>query len=294
MTAARHIGRFAPSPTGNLHFGSLLAALASCCEARAQGGRWLLRIDDIDGPRSVAGSADAIQRTLENFGFEWDGPVCWQSERMELYQSALKELVKQGRIFNCTCSRRSLPSGQPYPGHCRGRLSSNSQKLDFGHPEDHALRIRLSGNMNLDDAVQGSFNITLDQDVGDTIVRRRDGLVSYSLACAVDDGHDATQVVRGADLLESSAAQIGIMQALSLSTPSYAHLPIAVDQNGDKLSKHSKAQSIDQLDPLSTLLQAWRFLGQLSFTPESINAFWNEAPKLWQLDSIPRQKRLTL
>lgn len=294
MSAASTIGRFAPSPTGNLHFGSLLAALASCCEVRAQGGRWLLRIDDIDGPRSVAGSADAIQRTLENFGFEWDGPICWQSQRMDLYQSALQKLVKQGRIFNCGCSRRSLPPGKPYPGHCRKRLTSTTQKLDFGDPEDHALRMRLSGQINLDDAVQGSFNITLDKDVGDTIVRRRDGLVSYSLACAVDDGHDATQVVRGADLLESSAAQIAVMQALSLRAPTYAHLPIAVDQNGDKLSKHSKAQSIDQLDPLSTLVKAWLFLGQASFTPDSVTAFWIEAPKLWQMASVPRQKRLTL
>lgn len=294
MTAARPTGRFAPSPTGNLHFGSLLAALASYCEVRGQDGRWLLRIDDIDGPRSVAGSADAIQRTLENYGFEWDGPVRWQSERMELYRKALESLADKQLIFECTCSRRTLPSGQIYPGRCRHKLTKQYQNLTFGDPTDHALRMHMSGGIELTDAVQGSFTINLARDVGDVIVRRRDGLVSYSLACAIDDGTDVSQVVRGADLLESSAAQIGIMQSISLQPPSYAHLPVAIDANGNKLSKHSKAQSIDELDSLSTLLRAWRFLGQTLFTPDSISEFWAHAPLMWQLDNIPTRERLAI
>jgi len=294
MTAARPTGRFAPSPTGDLHFGSLLAALASYCEVRSQHGQWLLRIDDIDGPRSVPGSADAILRTLERYGFEWDGAVRWQSARMDIYRDALNSLLQQRLIFECTCSRRLLTSGQPYPGHCRHKLTVEAQALTHGVPADHALRMRMSGTIDLSDAVQGDFTIDLARDVGDIIIWRRDGLVSYTLACAIDDGSDVTQVVRGADLLESSAAQIGVMQSLSLQPPSYAHLPVAIDAHGDKLSKHSKARAIDELDPLTTLLKAWRFLGQISFTPTSVAEFWAHAPLLWRLQAIPRQKRLSV
>ena len=294
MKAAQPIGRFAPSPTGNLHLGSLLAALASYCEVRSQNGLWLLRIDDIDGPRSVAGSAAAIQKTLEVYGFEWDGPVCWQSQHMDRYRTAVDSLVNQNLVFDCTCSRRTLRSCQTYPGHCRQRSTTYTRDLTSGNPADHALRMRMTGNVKLIDAIQGNFALDLAHDVGDIIIWRRDGLVSYSLACAVDDGTDVTQVIRGADLLESSAAQIGVMQALSLQPPSYAHLPVAVDENGDKLSKHSKAQSIDDLDPLTTLLQAWRFLGQSSFIPDSIAEFWAHAPRLWQLQKVPNHNRLSI
>lgn len=292
MTAAHTIGRFAPSPTGHLHFGSLLAAMASYCDVRSHNGQWLLRIDDIDGPRSVAGSADAIQTTLDTYGFEWDGPVAWQSQRMEIYRTALDALIKQQLVFDCTCSRRTLPSGQTYPGHCRQNSTRNAKDLSFGKPADHALRMRMNGHVALDDAVQGHFSVDLAQNVGDIIIWRRDGLVSYSLACAVDDGTDVTQVLRGADLLESTAAQVGIMQALSLQPPTYAHLPVVIDENGDKLSKHSKARAINELDPLTTLLHAWRFLGQSSFVPESIAEFWTHAPLLWKLQNVPNQKRL--
>ena len=240
-------GRFAPSPTGELHFGSLLAALASYCDIKHRGGAWHLRIDDIDQPRAVAGSADAIQRSLQRLGFEWDGPVLWQSTRLDHYRDHLAALVDQGKIFACNCSRRFLPSGEPYPGRCRDKRivavaapdAASSAKVngdgnatpDYTVP-DHALRMHLTGELTFNDAVQGTQHVDLANAVGDCIIWRRDGLVSYSLACAVDDAEQASHVVRGADLLESTGTQLAIMQALGLQAPHYAHIPVAVDSRG--------------------------------------------------------------
>lgn len=289
------VGRFAPSPTGDLHFGSLLAALASYCDTRVHGGTWQLRIDDIDGPRSIAGSADAIQRSLECFGFEWDGPVIWQSQHLDRYRAALASLVAKRRVFACNCSRRSLPKGSVYPGRCRHNLiapNDADSATESGQIEDHAQRLLMRGNIHLHDAIQGEQRIDLQHDVGDIIIWRRDGLVSYSLACAVDDADGVTHVVRGADLLESTGAQIGIMQALALSPPAYAHIPVACDANGDKLSKHSHAQAIINSDPLTLLLQAWNFLGQVDIHPATLNEFWVMAVKHWQLSRVPGRRRL--
>lgn len=290
VQAAGSLGRFAPSPTGALHFGSLLAALASYCDARHGGGRWQLRIDDIDGLRSVAGAAAGIQRTLENFGFQWDGPVRWQSARLELYRAALARLVDQQLIFACSCSRRSLPRNQTYPGRCRqNRLTAERLQAAFPLP-DCALRMRMTGQVCFDDAIQGRMRFDLEQDVGDSVVWRRDGLVAYALACAVDDTDQVTHVVRGADLLEGTGTQLAIIKALQLTPPAYAHIPVATDANGAKLSKQTLAQPVDEGDPLTLLLQAWHFLGQLEMDAVSLEEFWTQAIACWQMSRVPQRR----
>ena len=287
--ATSPVGRFAPSPTGDLHFGSLLAALASYCDVRQRGGLWQLRIDDIDGPRSTPGSAESIQRTLENLGFEWDGPILWQGSRLERYHAALDLLIDKGLIFACNCSRRTLPRGEPYPGRCR------EHRLTLHEPvPDHALRMRMLGKIVHTDAIQGLQQFDLAHDVGDSIVWRRDQLVSYALACAVDDADYVTHVVRGADLLEGTGAQLAIIKALNLAPPDYAHLPVALDANGDKLSKHSHARAIDDSHPVTILLQAWQALGQTEFPAGTRQEFWNHAIAHWQMDRVPRIRQFTV
>lgn len=286
---ANPVGRFAPSPTGSLHLGSLLAALASYCDIRKRGGLWQLRIDDIDGPRSVPGSADAIQRTLDTLGFQWDGPVLWQGERLERYRAALQQLIDEDLVFACHCSRKSLPRDQVYPGRCR------HHRVDHFPIDDHAIRLQLTGHAAFDDAVQGLQQFDLSRDVGDSIVWRRDGLVSYALACAVDDADNVTHVVRGADLLAGTGAQLGIIKALHLTAPDYAHVPVALDANGDKLSKHSLARPIDDSDPLQILQQAWQLLGQADLSPSATLAeFWSQAVPAWQMSQVPHTRYISV
>jgi glutamyl-Q tRNA(Asp) synthetase len=268
--------------------------MASYCESKSQSGLWMLRIDDIDGPRSVPGSAEAIQRSLEQYGFEWDGPVQWQSERSDRYLVALSELVKRQLVFECACSRRSLPVGKVYPGNCRSRkVAIKPPPADY-YRADHALRCEISGQYIFTDAIQGSQNVALGEEVGDIIIWRRDNLVAYALACAVDDAENVTHVVRGADLLGSTAAQVAIMQALGFSVPEYAHIPVAIDANGDKLSKHSKAQAISSMQPVAALADAWKFLGQEDFQAASVSEFWERAISQWKMASVPFTQRLCI
>lgn len=281
-------GRFAPSPTGDLHFGSLLAAMASFCEARVKGARWLLRIDDIDGPRSVKGSANNIQRSLLNYGMQWDDEVQWQSQHDARYKDALASLIEQNLVFQCGCSRKSLPIGKVYPGTCR----ANRVKSVDDPVIDRALRLVLPDTLEFMDAVQGPQHVNLNQEIGDIVIWRRDGLVSYSLACALDDAMDCNDVIRGADLLPSTAAQLAIMKYLSLPMPRHAHIPVAVNADGDKLSKHSMAPSIDSMNRLSTLQHAWKYLGQSDFQAKDIPHFWSGAICRWQLNKVPRKLRL--
>lgn len=268
--------------------------MASYCDIKSKSGHWILRIDDIDGPRSVPGSAVSIQRTLELYGFEWHGPIHWQSARQERYETALAELVRRELIFNCGCSRKSLPTGEVYPGRCRGNLIAIKHPPTGYHCADHALRCKLTGKLAFTDEVQGHQSIELDNDVGDIIIWRRDNLVSYALACAVDDAENASRVVRGADLLSSTATQVAIMQALDLPVPEYAHIPIAMDANGDKLSKHSKAQTVSTMPTLATLLFAWKVLGQTEIQTSSISNFWEQAIKHWEMTNVPSMVRLSL
>ena len=233
------IGRFAPSPTGALHFGSLVAAVGSYCAARRNGGKWLLRIEDLDTPRVVPGAADDMLFTLEALGFTWDGEVIRQSQRREAYDAALEALSSQGLVYPCACSRREILASAPhpgdegpvYPGSCRGGLPLGRTA--------RALRIMLpEAAITFTDAVYGEQQQQLCREVGDFVLRRADGLFAYQLAVVVDDAYSGvTQVVRGADLLGSTPRQIFLLQSLGLPVPAYLHLPLVLADDGSKISK---------------------------------------------------------
>jgi len=247
-------GRFAPSPTGPLHQGSLLAAVASYLDARACSLDWWLRIDDLDTPRVAPGSEDAIRRTLEAHALCWDGPVVRQSEHIGLYEAALEVLSDQGRLFYCTCTRQMLAGHSVYPGTCRHRTSPLAGA---------AVRIRVDDQpVRFQDLIHGDQTERLSRTCGDFVIRRRDGQIAYQLATAVDDGSEViTHVVRGGDLLDNTARQIFLMQHLGLSVPGYAHLPILVDAAGQKLSKQTYAPAVDDARPTANLLAVFRYLG---------------------------------
>ncbi len=290
-------GRFAPSPTGPLHFGSLIAALASYCEAKTQGGKWLVRMEDLDKPREVAGAADHILKTLETFGFEWDAEVIYQSHRNHLYQEALNQLQAASLIYKCDCSRKEIADsaehgidGLIYPGICR-------------HKE--ALRTPSASRVIVDakpilftDAIQGSIEQTLAQDVGDFVLKRADGLYAYQLAVVVDDFEQGvTHILRGADLLNSSPRQIYLQQLLRYPTPEYAHIPIANNANNEKLSKQTLAPAIDRSQASTLLKQALAFLGQdppmdlVQCNPTEILQW---AKQHWDIKKIPHQRSIVL
>lgn len=293
-TGARYVGRFAPSPSGALHFGSLLAALASCLDARAHGGQWQVRIEDVDRRRTVTGAADAILATLERYGFEWDGEVVWQHRRLPAYRAALARLQASGAVFPCACSRRELElaacarardGSLLYPGRCRSGLPPGR--------EARAWRVRAQGRICFEDGVQGPQCEDLERDCGDYVVLRADGLFAYQLAVVVDDAEaGVSHVVRGADLLDSTARQIHLQRLLGFPHPAYAHVPVATNAAGEKLSKQTRATAIDPHDPVPALLAALRFLGQnpplaeLSSAPPAHT--WQWAIANWQLSAVPR------
>jgi glutamyl-Q tRNA(Asp) synthetase len=279
-------GRFAPSPTGPLHFGSLLAAVASFLDARHHGLRWLLRIENIDPPREVPGAADDIVRVLEAYGFQWDGPVTWQSDSAAAHEAAVDTLIERGYAYRCGCSRRDL-SGEPsgplgiiYPGTCR----------DGTDAREYAWRVRTTAEpITFDDELQGRQTHTLETQSGDFVIRRRDGLFAYQLAVVVDDHlQGVTRIVRGIDLLDSSFRQIWLQRLLGYPTPAYAHIPVAVHPNGDKLSKLTGAPGLEIDAAASNLYRALQALGQApdpalrSATADDIWAWalahWDPAP----------------
>ncbi len=287
---APYRGRFAPSPTGPLHFGSLVAALGSYAEARAQGGEWWVRMEDLDRPREVTGAALAILATLEAFGFEWDGPVIYQGQRTEAYAAALDHLGERGLLYACACSRREIaaagipgPEGPLYPGTCRTKATRGRGA--------RAIRLRVeTPPISFQDAVQGLVTQDLEMEVGDFILRRADGLHAYQLAVVVDDAlQGISHVVRGADLTRSTPRQILLQQYLGLPTPIYAHLPLVLDGEGRKLSKSDAAAPVDSRNPVPTLLQAWAFLGQPAFAEPPLNPveFWGQALASWHLARVP-------
>lgn len=260
---APYRGRFAPSPTGPLHFGSLIAATGSYLEARCRAGAWLLRMEDVDVPRCRPGADQQILHFLERFGFEWDGPVLYQTTRTEAYRIALAQLRDQGDVFGCACTRKELAEtpvaidGAPlYPGNCR-------QGLPPGR-EARAWRLRVPDlDIAFMDAVQGPCRQNLAREAGDFVLLRADGLFAYQLAVVVDDGAQGiTHVVRGADLLDSTARQIYLQDRLGLPQPRYAHLPVAVNEDGEKLSKQTLAAPVDAAHPGPALVSALIFLGQ--------------------------------
>ena len=281
-------GRFAPSPTGPLHFGSLVAAVASYCQAKAHNGEWLLRIEDIDRPREVAGASDNIIHHLELLGFCWDGPVSYQNDRIKYYQAALDQLQEQQLIYPCICSRKDIAKVNPYgiyPGTCRNGVATKQSSTT-------SWRIRTeASNIGFIDHIQGVVNSRLDHEVGDFVLKRADGLFSYQFAVAVDDIlQGITEVVRGYDLLDSTPRQIFIQQMLGYASPEYAHHPVAVNSHGEKLSKQTFAEAIHQQDAAHSIYKALTFLGQsppaeLQF--ESVEGLWEWAIAHWQLSKIP-------
>ncbi len=291
-----YIGRFAPSPTGPLHFGSLVAALGSFLQARSQGGQWRLRIEDLDPPRIVPGATDRIRRTLARHGLDHDGPVLYQSERHQAYQAALAQLQQQGLVYACTCSRKTLretaiigPYGPIYPGTCR----------DAGHPcaAHIALRLRTDCQQwGFVDGVQGWFGQCLATEVGDFVLRRNDGIFSYQLAVVVDDhAQGVTEVIRGADLLDSTPRQRYLYHCLGLPPPDYAHLPVALDRDGDKLSKQTGARALDDGQAPAQLCAALHHLGQPLFRGAEradVATILDWAIAHWQLGQIPRRRGL--
>lgn len=284
-----YVGRFAPSPTGPLHFGSLVAAVGSWLDARAAGGLWYLRIEDVDAPRTVPGAADSILRTLEDFGLTWDGAVVWQSRRSDAHAAALERLRENGLVYGCKCSRREIADsaasgieGAIYPGTCRDHPP--------GPHEACALRLRApDATIAFDDRVQGPIAQNVAREIGDFIVRRRDGLYAYQLAVVVDDAEQAvTDVVRGADLLASTPRQIVLQRALGVATPRYLHLPVAVDARGRKLSKQNLALPVEAGAAVPVLGAALRFLGQEPVEAGSPRELLEGAVACWQPARIAR------
>jgi glutamyl-Q tRNA(Asp) synthetase len=286
-----YTGRFAPSPTGDLHLGSLFTAVASYLEARANHGRWLLRMEDLDRPREVAGAADRILDTLQAFGFEWHEPVIRQSERLGLYTSAINKLHERGRLFHCCCSRQQLTDEERYPGTCRER--------PWPSVRTDAIRLRVNpGIVQVADAVQGRFRQDVAATVGDFVVQRRDGIMAYVLAAVVDDAAQGiTHVVRGADLLDNTPRQVYLQRALGLPTPAYAHVPVLMEPDGSKLAKSRRTVP---LDPGSAAKQLCLALDLLGLAPPHalraapVGSVWNWAFERWDIARLPRQLSLKL
>lgn len=289
-TPIPYVGRFAPSPTGALHFGSLIAATASFLDARHHGGRWLLRIEDVDAQRNVPGAAEGIINALRRLGFIWDGEIVWQSHRVAHYADALDQLRQQGDVYPCCCSRREMADSalardgsRIYPGTCRNGLPAGRAA--------RAWRVRAQGTVAFVDRVQGPQADDLETAFGDFVVLRADGQFAYQLAVVIDDADaGVTHVVRGADLLDSTGRQIHLQRRLGLATPCYLHVPVVVNAAGEKLSKQTLATAIDAYPPAQLLLAALRFLGQnppdmLTNAQPATILDWAVAH--WSVSSIP-------
>jgi glutamyl-Q tRNA(Asp) synthetase len=286
---AAYRGRFAPSPSGTLHFGSLFTAIASYADARAHNGIWLVRIEDLDHTRCIPGAAAAILRTLSAFGLRWDEPVRYQHDRSSAYQTALAQLAAANLTYPCGCSRADLArSGRPgiegaiYPGTCRNGIAAGRTA--------RTIRLRTATSpMAFIDRIQGQQTQNIAEMIGDFVLRRADGIHAYQLAVVVDDAwQQITQVVRGADLLLSTPRQLLLQRHLELAPPQYAHVPLLVDNGGRKLSKSLAAAPVDPNQPLPTLHRAWALLGQEPLPPTpTVTEFWRLAPTRWQLARVP-------
>ncbi|MEZ8287852.1 tRNA glutamyl-Q(34) synthetase GluQRS [Vibrio sp. 10N.237.312.B06] len=251
-----YIGRFAPSPSGPLHFGSLVAALGSYFQAKSNQGQWLVRMEDLDPPREMAGAADLILKTLEAYHLYWDGEVVYQSQRHDLYQAQIDQWVTDNQAYYCQCTRKQIKSlGGFYSGHCRDK-----GLVDSG---EQAVRLCMDFPIeSFDDVRHGTIQIPKALAEEDFIIKRRDGLFAYNLAVVLDDiEQGVTEVVRGADLIEPTGRQISLYKTLKQKTVSYLHLPLATDGLGNKLSKQNHATAIDLDNPKPTLINAMRFLG---------------------------------
>lgn len=284
MMSAPYIGRFAPSPSGDLHFGSLIAAVGSYLQARSQHGMWRVRIEDIDPPREIPGAATRILKQLEHYGLLWDGDVLWQSQRHDAYRAALNELQQQGHSYYCTCTRSRIQQiGGLYDGHCR----------DLHHgPQHAAVRLRVDhASSTFHDTLRGTVAADARLAAEDFIIHRRDGLFAYNLAVVVDDHFQGiTEVVRGADLIEPTVRQIHLYQQFGWTPPAHLHLPLVINHDGNKLSKQNHAPPLPAGDPRPTLLQALRFLGQPvedAWRDLSPEALLQQAACVWDRHLIP-------
>jgi len=282
-------GRFAPSPTGPLHFGSLVAAIASWLDARHAGGEWLVRIEDVDETRTVPGAADDILRTLEAFALGWDGEVAWQSRRKPLYEAALERLRAAGLVYRCRCSRKEIADsglrgieGAVYPGTCRDlALPPGTAGADRFRIDDMPVEIV--------DRVHGRIVQDVAADVGDFVLKRRDGLHAYQLAVVVDDaGQGVTDVVRGADLLQSTHRQVLLQRALGYATPRYLHFPVAADAAGEKLSKQTLASAVEARRAPELIAAALDFLGQARVSSRVPSEMLAEAAARWSVERVPK------
>ena len=284
---ARYVGRFAPSPTGPLHFGSLLAAIASYGQALVNNGRWLVRVEDIDPPREQPGADHLIIDMLEAYGFEWDGPVTYQSTFTPRHEALVARLTDEGLAFPCSCSRRDLanvpkgPLGAIYPGTCRNGCASN----------DFAIRVLVDDEpIEFADLLQGRMQQRLQSESGDFIIRRRDGLIAYHLAVVVDDfDQGITEVVRGIDLLDSTPRQIHLQRLLGFTTPNYAHIPVAVGKDGHKLSKLTGASAITSDHVGASLYIALQSLNQQppeTLAQASSAVIWQWVTENWDLAGL--------
>lgn len=292
-------GRFAPSPTGDLHFGSLIAALASYLDARAAGGQWLLRIEDVDKSRCWSAASEQIMRTLDSFGLSWDGEVWMQSQRDARYLEVLEQLAGQGLLYPCHCSRQQIAAHATqtasdgslvYPGSCRLPLQAR-HLADFAQDSAWRLRVDDARLIEFVDAIQGPQQGLLGRDAGDCVLRRADGLFAYQLAVVVDDADQGiTHVVRGADLLGSTVRQIYLQQCLGYPQPLYAHLPLALDAEGKKWSKQRLAPALKPTEASHLLWLALRFLGQpvpAELDGERVDVLLEWGVANWSLAAVP-------
>jgi len=291
LTAKEYRGRFAPSPSGLLHFGSLIAALASYLDAKHHNGTWLVRIDDIDPPREQQGASTAILKTLDAFGLHWDEQVIYQSQQTQLYNQVLSDLAQQNLTYNCQCTRAQIKTlGGIYQGTCKTLNLSNT---------NNAVRlINQVAISQFSDLIQGQVNCDINLAKEDFILKRKDGLFAYQLAVVVDDiEQNITHVIRGCDLLEPTARQLSFFNILKQPPPQYGHIPIAVTTQGFKLSKQNKAPAIDNNHPQPALIAALTFLGQQT-EKDMVNArveeIVNWAIKHWQRDKIPQTTEIVI
>ncbi|PKF61288.1 tRNA glutamyl-Q(34) synthetase GluQRS [Psychromonas sp. psych-6C06] len=294
MSQSGYIGRFAPSPSGSLHFGSLVAALGSYLQAKSKQGKWLVRIEDIDPPREVDGASEDILATLSAYGLHHDDRVIYQSQQSTHYEQALKAFKQQQLSYNCDCTRKIIKQqGGLYLGYCRERALS---------AEDNALRINVAKLAqpitHFYDLLQGEVTLNKQQADEDFIIKRKDGLYAYNLAVVIDDiNQGVTEIVRGADLLPTTGKQICLYQLLGQKTPSYIHLPLVVTEPGLKLSKQNHALAIDKQNPIPTLLKALAFLGHevpALVNKGSCESILNWAVKNWCLTKVPKQTEIQL
>ena len=298
-----YVGRFAPSPTGPLHFGSLVAAVASFCEAKAkhqnQESKWLVRMEDLDKPREVKGAAATILHQLEAFGFEWDETVVYQSQRSELYADALEQLKRKQLIYPCTCTRKEIADsstsfgidGHIYPKTCLHHPIKPNTPAAWRIKSDNA-------KISFHDDIQQLIQQNINQDVGDFILKRADGLFAYQLAVVVDDAtHGITHIVRGADLLDSTPRQIYLQQLLDFSTPQYAHIPVAANANSEKLSKQTLAKPIEISTASQQLYEALCFLGQqppVDISTAPLNTIWQWALAHWSISAVAQTRQIII